>query len=67
MQDSTLGRVPIPKECPDHGFYADSTFCPVCGQFMIEQPRCVCGRPMAGWEHYCRACGVARPAPGSAS
>jgi hypothetical protein len=47
------------KVCPVHGARIDAIFCNVCGQRLIDEPTCVCGKVVSVYDQYCRACGIA--------
>jgi hypothetical protein len=47
------------KVCPIHGLTIDAVFCTVCGQRLIEQPTCACGKTINIFDRYCGHCGIA--------
>jgi hypothetical protein len=50
---------PPDKVCPIHGVHIDAIFCTVCGQRLINEPTCACGKTVSIFDYYCGACGTA--------
>jgi hypothetical protein len=47
------------KVCPFHGSRLDAAFCNICGQRLIDEPICTCGKIVSVFDQYCGACGSA--------
>jgi predicted amidophosphoribosyltransferase len=48
------------KVCPQHGgLQHGASFCTECGQRLIDEAICVCGKAISVFDRYCGHCGIA--------